>query len=240
MYVESATNKDISQWIREDEQANILLTPFDQQLTSPQRLTALIDVYRHSAAVMTCWKDYRKATPVLAQQTLPGALAYILLQEPNIRAEMSKADIGIPSHLATAAWNRDSRDTGAVATMKEMDAGAYAAAAPASYSQAQLERAVAEAVATAIKTHTSTKQLQYCWLHGYQKTHSGLLCHFIKKGLPLRAKYKDSRDDVPLTMVFDGPGCILVEQASEAAGPLTHPRFPGNTSKPGGQSQHNA
>jgi hypothetical protein len=230
VYVEPATNKEISQWIREDEQANTLLTPFNQQLTESQRLTALVECYRPSAAVMACWRDYCKATPVLAQQTLPGALAYILLQEPNIRAEMSKRDIGIPSHLASAAWHRD-RDTGAAAAVEEVDGGAYAAAAPASYSQAQLEKAVAEAVAKAIKPHA--KPEQYCWLHGYQLSHSGLTCHFIKSGLPLRARYRDSRAAMLPTMVFDGPGCISVEQANESAGPLTHPRWPGNTMRPG-------
>jgi hypothetical protein len=230
VYEEPATDKEIRQWIREDEHANTLLSPFHQQLSPAQRLTALVYGYRHSAPVMTCWRDYCKANPGLAHQTLPGALAYILLQEPNIRAEMSKADIGVPSHLAAAAWDRD-RDTGAAAVSKDVDGGAYAAAAPASYSQAQLEKAVAEAVARE-RSSRGQQAGQYCWLHGYNRSHIGLKCKGIARGKHIRA-LRDSRASLPDTMVFDRSGCITSERAQEAAGPLTVERHPGNAIKPG-------
>ena len=231
VYSEPATNKEISQWIREDERANTLLSPFDQQLTLPQRLAALIEGYRHSAAVMTCWRDYCKANPVLAQQNLPDVLAYILTQEPNIRAEMSKADIGVPSHLAAAAWDRD-RESGAAAANEEVEERAYAAAAaPVSYSQAQLERAVGEAVSRE-RISRGQQAGRYCWLHGYNRSHIGLKCKGIVPGNHIRAN-RDSRAALPDTMVFDRPGCITAERAQEAAGPLTVERHPGNALKPG-------
>jgi hypothetical protein len=106
--------------------------------------------------------------------------------------------------------------------------GTYAAAAPVLYTQAQLDRAVSEAKAQPRAGSAD----QYCWLHGYNRSHIGLACTFIKAGRSIRVK-RDSRAPLADTMVFDRPGCITVEQANEAAGPLTIPRHPGNAIRPG-------
>jgi hypothetical protein len=98
-----ATFKEVSHWKREEEWVNTKLTKCGKQLSEDQRLEALLEVYRLSPAVMTWWRDYCKATPTLSDQNLPDALAYISAQEPNIRASMTKQDIGFPSPLAAAA-----------------------------------------------------------------------------------------------------------------------------------------
>jgi hypothetical protein len=232
VYTESAFNKDVSQWMREDELANTLLTRYGEQRSAAQRLSAFRECYKSSPAVMTCWADYCKTTPVLAQQNLTDALAYVLLQEPNIREAMTKAHIGMRSPLAAVALQNhwDSPDAGA-ATAQEVGAIANAAAAPGLYTQAQLEQAVAEAVAQAM----TAKNEKYCWLHGYQATHAGPDCTVIKDGAHIRAK-RDSRAGLATTMVFGRSGGITSEQAKAATKPSALSRHPGNAIRPGDRS----
>jgi hypothetical protein len=236
VYRTPAHHLPVSEWIQQDVLANTQLTKYDEQLSARQRMNAFRECYRLSPAVMTCWSDYCKATPVLQDQNLADILTYVTLQEPNIKASLSKTDLGLH-----AAARPSIAATGAAAVEEDTVEQSYAAAAaPAThasapvYSQAQMDRAIAEAVSN---MRAAPADQQYCWLHGYQGTHTGLGCHFIKKGLPMRAKRGDPRVELPPTMVFDRPGCIMVEQAQEAAGPYTHPKWPGNTSKPGGKSR---
>jgi hypothetical protein len=235
VYRTPAHHLPVSEWIQQDVLANTQLTKHEEQLSARQRMFAFRECYSLSPAVMTCWSDYCKATPVLQDQNLADILTYVTMQEPNIKASLTKTDLGLH-----AAARPSSTATGAAAVEEAAVEQAYAAAAPAMqagaplYSQAQMDRAIAEAVGSG---RVAPADQQYCWLHGYQGTHTGLQCHFIKKGLPLRARRGDSRVALPLTMVFDRPGCIMVEQAQEAAGPHTHPKWPGNTSKPGGKAR---
>jgi hypothetical protein len=236
VYRTPAHHLPVSEWIQQDVLANTQLTKHGEQLSERQRMSAFRECYKLSPAVMICWADYCKATPVLADQNLADFLTYVTLQEPNIKASMTKTDIGLH-----AAARTSSAATGAAAVEEATVEQSYAAAAaPAThataplYSQAQMDRAIAEAVSN---MRAAPADQKYCWLHGYQDTHIGLGCHFIKKGLPLRAKRGDPRVELPPTMVFDRPGCIMVEQAQEAAGPYTHPKWPGNTSKSGGKSR---
>jgi hypothetical protein len=227
VYNTPAQHLDVSEWMRQDEFAHSQLAKYGREFSHSQRLDAFIKCYKLSPAVMTCWSDYCKGTPTLALQTFPAALAYVLLQEPNIRESMTKTDLGLPSSLAAAAHGQHlSLEAGAAAA--KTDGGAYAAAAPTSYNQEQLERAVAEAVATAMLAVAD----KYCWLHGYQRSHDGSLCKGIENGKHIRA-LRDSRAPLAPTMVFGRQGIISWQQAKAAVGPLTTPRFPGNALKPG-------
>jgi hypothetical protein len=236
VYRTPAHHLPVLEWMQQDVLANTQLIKHGEQLSERQRMTAFKDCYKLSPAVMTCWADYCKAEPVLANQNLADILTYVTLQEPNIKASLTKTDIGLLSVAMTS-----SAATGAAAVeTAAVEQASAAAAAPAMqagvplYSQAQMDRAIAEAVGS---VRAAPADQQYCWLHGYQATHTGLQCHFIKNGLPLRAKRGDIRVALPPTMVFGRPGCIMAEQAQEAAGPYTHPKWPGNTSKPGGRSR---
>jgi hypothetical protein len=223
VYRTPAQHVDVSEWMRQDTKAHTQLSQHGQQLSEAQRLAAFRQCYKLSPAVNTCWTDYCKATPVLAAQNFTDFLAYVLLQEPNIREALTKTDIGIPSSFAAITKEKET-------CPGEEKAEANVATTPAAYSQDQLDRAVREAVAIALKPYKD----KYCWLHGFQRSHTGLECRSIVAGGHIRAK-RDSRAPLAATMVFDRAGGITAEQAQEAVDPLTWPRYPGNALKPGGK-----
>jgi hypothetical protein len=227
VYRTPAHHLDVSEWMRQDEFAHTQLSKYGRELSQTQRLSKFLECYKLSPAVMTCWTDYCKHEPTLALQTFPDALAYVLVQEPNIRASMTKADIGFPPPLAAVAQKQHwSLDLGAAAATE--DGRAFAAAAPTSYTQDQLNQAVTAAVAHAMAAVAD----KYCWLHGYQVSHSGSGCRGIEDGKHIRAK-RDSRSPLAATMTFGRQGGITRQQAKDAAEPLAIPRYPGNALKPG-------
>jgi hypothetical protein len=231
VYRRQMMDGDVLTWILDEAYAHNLLAKHGKQLTDSQRLSAVLFSFRLSPAVMVCWVDYCKTNPTEALRNFTDFLAYIKVQEPNIREAMTKQDIGyVPmAALTMQIAEFGSAAVGAAAGEEERMGSANAAAAPRTYSQAQLDSAVAEALA---RGNRSDKPVLYCWLHGYQSSHKGLECSGIQNGAPIRHK-RDSRAPLPGTMVFGRSGCISKERANEAAGPTTVPTHPGNAIRPG-------
>jgi hypothetical protein len=221
-------DSDVSKWVLKEQISHGLLTKYGQQLSDAQRLIAFRNCFKLCPAVMLCWVDYCKTTPIQADQNLVDALAYIKIQEPNIKEAMTKKDIGLHTSLANFVYS----ETGDAAPEKTETAVANAAAAsPISYSQEQFDQGVAQAVAMAMATVSQANK--YCWMHGYQPSHYGIKCNAIEDGKHIRAK-RDSRAPLAATMVFGRAGGITVLQAQVATGPMDLPRHPGNALTPGG------
>ena len=103
------------------------LSAHGEQLSDVQRLTAFRTCYKNVPAVMTCWADYCKATPVLAQQNFLNAVTYVEAQEPNIRATLTRTQVGYPTSPLAAV------------TAPALTLDAPLAGATLRYTQAQLD-----------------------------------------------------------------------------------------------------
>ena len=240
VYSTPADNIAVSEWMRQDIYANTLLTIHRQQLSENQRLAAFRLCYEKSPPVVKAWEDYCVLTPLLADQNLTDALAYIKRQEPNIRGRMLPADIGFPPLAAVA---EDSRKPA------ENAPALGAAVAPQMYTQAQLDKAVEQARGRSQPAHEGRPPRRdnhrelYCWLHGFQRSHTGHDCTGIITGRPIRAFRRDSRAPTnDTTTVFDHsncghqPKCISVAEAQAATGPSSRHHAPGNAIRSGAAS----
>lgn len=237
VYRTPAENTDVSEWMRLDILATSRLTPYGQQLTDPQKLLAFCHCYRLSPAVMNCWRDYKRLTPLLADRNFADALQYIQEQEPNIRELMTPSDIGFSSPLAAIGVNAHLEIPMGVddAPINYSTITSQSYAAPRTFTQEQLDQAVADAMARV----RHTKPPLYCWLHGYNQTHAGSMCTAIVAGRPLRHYKRDSRAPTPPSMMFShrncdhAPRCISVEEAKYATSPRVNGQSPGNAIRPG-------
>ena len=228
VYRNPADQIDVSEWIRQDRLAHTRLSAHGEQLSDAQRLTAFRTCYKNVPAVMTCWADYCKATPVLAEQNFINAITYVEAQEPNIRAALTRTQVGYPiSPLAAVTVPASTLD-------------APLAGAALRYTQAQLDQAVADALARGRQSHPRL----YCWLHGYNQSHAGATCRQIMAGRPLRSM-RDSRPPMEHNRSFSHSGCeheppcISVEDARKAGGPKMQGQLPGNDISAGNRSQRN-
>jgi hypothetical protein len=228
VYREVVRDSDVFKWVLREELAHTLLSKHGQELSAAQRLLAFRHCFKLCPAVMKCWEEYCTSTPIKANQNLIDALAYVTLQEPNIREAMTKADIGLPTPLACHAFSEEAGDT--AAGKQDGRSVANAAVSPVSYSQEQLEIAVAEAVSVAMMAQQQGDQ--YCWMHGFNPSHPGSRCKAIVLGKPIRAN-RDSRAPLADTMVFGRVGGISITDAKNATKPLAFPRHPGNAIRPG-------
>lgn len=232
IYSTPAENMPVSEWMRQDVSANTLLTAHRQQLSENQRLEAFLDSYKNSPPVLKAWDEYCVLNPLLANQNLTDALAYIKLQEPNILGRLKPADIGF-SPLAGAASGAPT------ASAPEP----IAAAVVPMYTQAQMDRAVEEARTQQRPVSSRPPKdfrASYCWLHGYQRSHNGHECRQIAAGQPIRWAKRDTRPPVQdNTMVFDHsncghtPRCISVEDAQAATEPSSRHHAAGNAIRKG-------
>lgn len=223
VYRTPAEHLPVSEWMRQDDHANTLLTPHGHQLSDIQRMTAFQRCYKLSPKVMKCWDDYCTSTPALKDRTLVDAFAYIRGQEPNIQQVMKPSDIGFSAPPSAVTGGVNDSPLAVVATEQ-------------TYTQAQMDQAVADALARV----NPGKSTRYCWLHGYQLSHSGRECKGIVAGKSLRAPNRDSRPPCgDATMVFSHPNCghsprcISVEDARRATGPQVRNKADGNAIKSG-------
>lgn len=229
VYTTRADNIAVTEWMRQDAYANTLLTAHNRQLSENQRLAAFKLCYEHSIPVMKCLERYRIANPVLANQNLANALAYIRTQEPIILDEMKKADLGY-GPLAAIAESSQAEE------VPDRGEQPFAAAAGQMYTQMQLDQAIAEALSqhTPVRELRQPREQKYCWLHGYQWSHTGEQCRSIEAGAKLRS-FRDTRPQLrDNTIVFShqgcrhSPKCITVKEAQEATGPTSRTHAAGN------------
>lgn len=232
LYSTPAGSMPVTEWMRQDTYANNLLAAHQQELSANQRLDAFRQCYSKSVPVMKCWDRYCVANPLVAGRNLAGALAYIRAQEPIILEEMKATDLGFGA-LAVA-------DLSAQDAALEEPSLSMAAAAGQMYTQIQLDRAIAEALSrhTPERERRQPREPKYCWLHGYQWSHTGDQCKSIEAGAKVRV-FRDTRPQLrDNTIVFShqgcrhSPKCITVQDAQEATGPTSLTHAAGNAMRP--------
>ena len=212
VYTTPAADIPVAEWIRLEDISNTALALHHRALNPAQRMAAFAKCYEASPGVVTCIRDYRKQVPALAAQQFDHLLAYVTLQQPNIEQTLTRAAVGYgcEEQLAAAAM-RTTR----------------------TYTQDQLDSAIAAAVAHAVRASPATapkKGTMYCWSHGYNSSHASADCLCCKPGGTMRARYGY---DGPTTRCFShpdcdhSPPCISVANAKKATKPDSFPETPG-------------
>ncbi len=133
-----ADKLDVAEWRRQDTLAHTQLSLHGEEFADKQRLASFRTCYQNSPAVMGCWADYCKEHPAIQDHSFIGALDYIERQTPNIRAALTRTDVGFPLAAMASPTPSEALLAGSTATGHV----AHVAAESALYTQAHLDRAV--------------------------------------------------------------------------------------------------
>lgn len=215
VYTTPAAGIPVAEWIRLENISNTVLALHQRAFNSAQRMAAFAKCYEASPGVVKCIRDYRKEVPALAAQRFDRLLAYVTLQQPYIQQTLTRTAVGYgceEKHVAAA-----------MSTTR-------------TYTQEQLDAAIAVAVAHALRAPSAAankKGLMSCWSLGYNPSHDCLCC---KPDALMKARY-----DVPTTRSFSHPDydhtppCVSAANAKKDTKPDSFPDTPGRAASSTGR-----
>ena len=220
LYNTPSTDMDVSEWILLEAIAHLKLTEHRRALNDTQRVDAFIKCYEASPGVSTCVRAYNVAVPALADQTFDDLVAYVTAQEPNIRKTLTRAAVGYSAQTFASAAEPPK---------------AHAATTQTMYSQAQLDAAIAAALAKHDRKRSSsnsTSAPKYCWLHGHTSTHQSADCFGCRDGKTMAIRYPgDETRCFSHSQCQHVPPCINAADARRATKPDSFPETPGNNNR---------